>query len=134
MKIRCFVDVDGHIWSINEAGESNFPADIAIDGDVVQVLGERDDQGPGRLVEDEYVLWPSLTALAIALEQEPEPSSDGSVSLQQAVAEAHQRAQSFEVWWVQANKDKPDHYPMSLPMDNAGLWHEQLCDHHLEDS
>lgn len=68
-KIRCFVDVNGFVWSIDEQGRSAHPADIEIVGDTVRVLGVKDDLGPGRLIEDEYQLWPSLTALAAALEK-----------------------------------------------------------------
>jgi hypothetical protein len=72
MKTRCFVDVDGHIWSIDQDGKSKFPSDIQIVGDTVRILGALDDLlGDGRAIDEEYSLWPSLTALAIALEQDP---------------------------------------------------------------
>lgn len=68
MKIRCFIDVNGQVWTINNDGKSNHPSDILIEGDTVLILGVEDDIGPGREVEDEYVVWPSLTALANAIE------------------------------------------------------------------
>ena len=75
MNFRCFVDVDGNVWTINSEGKSAFPADIEIvDGDV-RVLGADDGTG-ARLIEDEYVLWPSLTSLALALEQNITASDD----------------------------------------------------------
>ena len=66
--IRCFIDSNGFVSSIDEYGRSAYPAELEVVGDTVRVLGAKDDLGPGRLVEDEYQLWPSLTALAAALE------------------------------------------------------------------
>ncbi len=40
-------------------------------GDRIRILGAKDDLGPGRLIEDEFVLWPSLTSLAAAIEDQP---------------------------------------------------------------
>jgi hypothetical protein len=68
--IRCFVDQDGNIFSINHDGTSAFPADIEIKGDTVYILGDKDDIGHGREIAEEFTLWPSLTALAKALEPE----------------------------------------------------------------
>jgi len=127
MKIRCFVDVDGHIWSIDLNGKSKFPGDIEIKDSEVWVLGESD--GQGRLIEEEYTLWPSLTDLAMALEQDIKPSENGDVSLEQAVSEAHLNVESFKKSWIKSHEDKPDCYPMFLAKDNAGLWFEQIVDH-----
>lgn len=68
MNTRCFVDVNGHIWSVDQNNKSNFPSDINIDGDTVQILGAEDDFGDGREIEEEYQLWPSLTSLAKVIE------------------------------------------------------------------
>ena len=80
MPNKCFVDVDSNIWLIKKDGTSNFPGDFDIDGDTVRILGahdELDERGVSRLIEDEYVLWPSLRALAMALEpDEPTPITD----------------------------------------------------------
>lgn len=128
MKTRCFVDVNGHIWSINQSGESNFPGDIKIEGNTVLILGAKDDLGDGRPVDEEYQLWQSLTDLAIALEQELPSSNDGSVSLVQAVASVHQQVNSFEKWWISQNAENPDLFPMVLTQDNSGAWFEQIKD------
>lgn len=128
---RCFVDVDGHIWSTNASGESNFPGEIEIIGDTVRVLGTGDGSG-ARLVEDEYQLWPSLTSLAMALELDLPPSVDGSISLDQAIAEAHKQVESFRGYWLRENERNPDHFPLTLPRENAGLWFEQISAHEAE--
>ncbi|WP_045861801.1 hypothetical protein [Teredinibacter purpureus] len=73
MNTRCFVDVDGHIWSINHKGESNFPDDIELTDGTVRILGVKDCLGPGREITEEYQLWPSLTSLAMVLEQDISP-------------------------------------------------------------
>lgn len=131
MKLRCFVCANGHVWTIDHNGETNFPAEIKIEGRNVLVLGAKDDLGPGRAVEEEYQLWDSLTELAIAIEQSPKPSDDGSISLDQAVASAHQQVESFRKWWTGCHAKLPDQYPMVLPEDNAGLWDEQINDHSI---
>jgi hypothetical protein len=126
MKIRCFVDVDGHIWSIDHNGKSNFPGEIQIKTDEVWVLGA--DDGEGQSIDEEYTLWPSLTALAVALEQNPPQSVDGSISLDQAVAEAHVKAESFKSNWLRNNKLSPDRYPLAFPKEDSGLWFEQMAE------
>lgn len=68
-EVRCFVCSEGHIWSVNSSGESNYPLDIEIVGNTVRVLGPKESGGEGRLIVDEYVLWPSLTALAAQIER-----------------------------------------------------------------
>ena len=127
MEIRCFIDVDGHIWSIDKDGKTNFPSEIKIDGEDVLVLGPHD--GEGQFIEETYQLWPSLTSLALAIEQKIQPSIDGSVSLNQAVAEAHIGAEIFKAAWLKGHMEHPDRYPLAFPEDNAGLWREQMADH-----
>lgn len=68
MKTRCFVDVDGFVWSVDSGGETKYPMDTEIIGDRIRVLGESNEID-GREIVDEYVLWPSLTDLASVLEQ-----------------------------------------------------------------
>tara|TARA_Y100001936_G_scaffold238943_1_gene271326 strand:- start:62 stop:271 length:210 start_codon:yes stop_codon:yes gene_type:complete len=68
MKTRCFVDVDGFVWSVDSDGETKYPMDTEIIGDRIRVLGEGNEID-GREIVDEYVLWPSLTDLASVLEQ-----------------------------------------------------------------
>ncbi len=140
MEIRCFVDVDGQIWSINANGESNYPADIEIidDTNTVRILGayENDSESEllsGRLIEDEYTLWPSLTKLALQLEQQPSDfSDDQEMTLDFAVAETFQKVMAFKSEWISSNKDNPDNFPLALPNDNAGTWFEQLANCILE--
>lgn len=66
MKNRCFVDANGHVFTLDANGVSNYPGDIEINERVVRVLGAYDETGQGRLVEAEYRLWPSLTELLAA--------------------------------------------------------------------
>lgn len=126
MNIKCFIDSDGFVWSIDHKGKSNYPQEIRLSGNTVQVLGGFEDEA--RLIEEEYTLHPSLTSLAMAIEQTIRPSSDGAVSLDQAVAEAHLNAEAFKAEWVKQHKENPISYPMSISADNAGIWHEQLVD------
>lgn len=128
--MKCFVCDSGHVWTIDHQGKTNFRAEIKIDGERVLILGERDSTGDdGRLVEAEYVLWPTLTSLAVVLEQDKLSNADGSVSLEQAVAGAYKRINSFEVWWRKNHSIDPERYPMVLTENNAGLWDEQIYEH-----
>ena len=131
-QIRCFVDSDGHIWSINEKGESNFPGKIEVGATTVKILGAEDAPG-SHLIKEEYPLWASLTDLAMALEQEIPESEDGSINLDQAVAEAHQQAESFRRYWLKGNERSPECFPMVLPASNAGIWFEQIAGHEPEE-
>jgi hypothetical protein len=126
MNVRCFVDVDGYVWSIDHNGKSNFPHEIELRGDTVLVLGDFD--GGARLIEEEYTLHPSLTALSMCIEQTYLPSCDGSVSLDQAVAEVHLQAEAFKADWLKLHEKSPAEYPMSIGADNAGIWFEQIME------
>jgi len=70
MAIRCFVDQDGNIYSINENDTTAYPMDTEIFGDEIRVLGARDCLGEGREIVDQFQIWPSLTELAKTLEPE----------------------------------------------------------------
>jgi hypothetical protein len=126
--------VDGNIWLVKESGDCNYPADIEILGNTVRVLGPKDELGEGRLIEEEYELWPSLMSLAMAIEHSPGSSADGSISLAQAVASAHEQVCSFEKMWIKANSKSPSNYPMVLEANNAGIWFEQIVEHSIEAS
>lgn len=56
------------MWSVNSEGKTKYPMDTEIIGDRILVLGEG-NQIDGREIVDEYILWPSLTELASALER-----------------------------------------------------------------
>lgn len=126
MKIRCFVCANGHVWTINHEGQTNYPADIRLVGDTVQILGESDDLGPGRAIEGEYQLWNSLTELALCIEYRTSPVNDNGVSLEQAVSEELHKVIRFEKEWVLNHAERPEQYPMVIPRDNAGVWFEQI--------
>lgn len=150
--MKYFVDENGIAWSVKPNGETNHPSEIKVHGDTVTVISEFISRGSftvnpelkalgvtsmkyKKMDEDQnrdYPLYDSLTALAMATEQSPAPSEDGSVSLEQAVADAHQQAESFRKHWLENNAKEPEFFPMVLPVDNAGLWHEQITGHDLE--
>lgn len=68
--VRCFIDVNGMVWVLDSQGNSNYPAFTNIEGDTIQILGEKDDMEPGRSVEDEYTIHSSLLSLSQAIEPE----------------------------------------------------------------
>lgn len=123
-----FIDDNGQIWSINQHGESNHPKKLLIEGDRVSVLGDCDGE-PGAPIDDTFVLHPTLMSLAIAIEHTPAPSEDGSVNIEQAVADGYQRITSFHEYWLDMNSRYPEEFPLKFERDNAGLWNEQMNDH-----
>jgi len=69
---KYFVCQDGVIWSVYDDVRSNYPADIKVVDNKVQLLGEYDGKpGPEtpRLIVDEFDLWESLVALSYAIEK-----------------------------------------------------------------
>ncbi|MBF4374443.1 hypothetical protein [Vibrio anguillarum] len=55
-------------------------------------------------------------------------AQDGSITLEQAVSEAHYRVEAFRNFWLAKHKEEPQHFPLVLAADNSGLWHEQITD------
>ncbi|MFC3150597.1 hypothetical protein ACFOEK_06145 [Litoribrevibacter euphylliae] len=102
MKIRCFVDSEGHVWTIDANGNSNHPKTIELTQNTVRILGV------GGEVLNEYQLWNSLTALALHIEQKWEDydSPDGiSVSLEQVVTEFYHKVYAFEQYMVRESNE-----------------------------
>ena len=53
------------------------------------------------------------------------------MSVDQFVAEEHERLEGFRQAWHSANKINPVQFPMSLPKSNWGLWGEMANDYEL---
>lgn len=58
----------------------------------------------------------------------PDPDQ---MSVDQFVAEEHERLEGFRQAWHVANKINPVQFPMSLPKSNWGLWGEMANDYEL---
>lgn len=101
---------------------------------VVHILGPLDDSHDGdsstagRLIEEEYCLWSSIVDLAIAIERPP-TSDDGNLTLEQAVSEQLHIIQNFKAKYLAENRVNPNMFPLTLPIDNAGSWFEQMMEH-----
>lgn len=138
---RYFVCDDGIIWSLYSNGESNFPHTIKVEeagtavnpstGEALtysQVLwlGSSDDN-ESRPIEGEFVLHNSLMELALEIEK---PHSDDSsvVTLDEVVHQGIQQVLSFKHSYIMGNKTNPDHYPLTQPVSNSGVWFEQMFD------
>lgn len=65
--LRYFVDHEGVIWTIYPNNSTNFPGRVHINQQRVQHLGDIPGENAGEVI-NEYVLWPSLNRLAMALE------------------------------------------------------------------
>lgn len=147
--MRYFIDSDKAVWTIDDNGQCNYPGLVKVEGDVVEIVAKHQEQKAGvdpvlakhgvtvmtfseKQLSGETVSYPlfdSLMALSLAQECNPAKSDDGSLSMERAVYEVHQQAESFKRWWSERNKENPDFFPMSLPSDNAGLWFEQIFEH-----
>lgn len=128
---RYFIDDQNQIWSVDDEGQSRYPAHIFVTQDRVEVLGEREKDG--FVIDQVFVLHASLTDLALAIEHTPTPSEDGSVSLDVAVAENLHRVMAFRSFWLTGHEKTPDHFPLVFDEDNAGSWNEQIQDFSLSD-
>jgi hypothetical protein len=51
-----------------------------------------------------------------------------AVTLESFVQQELERVKSFKVWYEGQNKINPEHYPLTIPEDNAGVWDEMLAD------
>lgn len=49
-----------------------------------------------------------------------------AVSLDQFIPEQRRRLELFETWWRAQNAVNPEHFPLSIPDDDAGTWDEHL--------
>ncbi len=39
-----------------------------------------------------------------------------------------QRIQLFKAWYTKQHENNPEHFPLSIPADNSGVWWEMLTD------
>ncbi|WP_415913279.1 hypothetical protein [Neptuniibacter sp. QD37_11] len=114
-----FADENGAIYHITADGAHNYPTTLAsvLVKDGVVTLVNKEGQATA-----DYKLWQSLTALAASIE----PEGDGSVSLDDAVAELHTEIERFKAYWIKNNELTPEDFPLRFPADNAGAWAEQF--------
>lgn len=89
MGMKYFINEDGHIWSINAAGESNFPGAVKVQDDRVLILGP--DNDGGHEIREEYVLYRSLRAIVDILE----PASIPKESFREELG--HNRLNAVEI-------------------------------------
>ncbi|HFG7030911.1 TPA: hypothetical protein ACGIK9_003411 [Acinetobacter baumannii] len=115
-----FVDVNGVIYSISEDGRSNHPGKLRVENNKVFVL---DSDGS---VLDEYQLWDSLLSLAVAIEGDSGDNHSGPLHINQAINQMHYAVDSFKNTWMNGHKQNPEHFPLTLPEDNSGIFFEQL--------
>lgn len=125
--MKYFVDQNGLIAWVDEQGKSNHPAianhqqNYSVSGQNIIFLSQ--DKG----VEDEYVLWDSLTALAVAIENPAIPSVHEPLKIDTAVAMAHKSLEQFRTDWHNGHKDNPENYPLTIESNNTGVIFEQMA-------
>lgn len=133
MNISCFIDDKGFIWSIDQEGLSNYPQPFAIVNDYSKtgksVCVYKTEENGDQVLIHEFVLYRSIIELGIAVELGANKRDESSVSLEEAVTEALNNALSFKESWMVGNASSPDQYPLSMPYDDSGLWHELIYSH-----
>lgn len=127
-----FVCTDGVIWTaFSNHGKfsTNMDAKIDIadsrDGTYkeVRILAKDGDE---TVIHDEYVLWPSIIDLAIAIEKEPIDPENEVMTLDEAIIEAHEQVSRFKKKYLQGVEENPEYYPIQVERGNAGTWFEQI--------
>jgi len=48
--------------------------------------------------------------------------------INQFAIDERQRLENFVAWYKSKAKENPEQYPLELPEDNEGLWHEMFAD------
>lgn len=126
--MKYFSDADGLIAWIDDQGVSNLPVLVkgelqgVIDGNTLRLIAMDGS------VEEEYQLWGSLIALALAIEAQL-PSiiaHDHPIHLDTAAEIAHQRIERFRLDWHKGFKENPNGYPLELEANNSGVYFEQM--------
>lgn len=118
--MKFFIDINGIIFNISKNGKCNHPAEIKVESDKIHIL---DGEG---FISDTYTLWDSLHSLAVAISPKVELDVGDQLSLHDAIEELHQSTEKFREEWLEGHKNKPEHYPLSMPSDNVGLFTEQF--------
>lgn len=125
--MKYFVDQNGLIAWVNDEGQSNHPAisnhqqKFSLTDQYIIFLSSDD------CVNDEYVLWDNLTALAVAIENPAKHSVHEALEIDTAVAMAHKSLEQFRTDWHNGHKDNPENYPLAIESNNTGVIFEQMA-------
>ena len=58
--------------------------------------------------------------------EEVKDKSSGVVTLDKFITQEERRIMLFRKWWILQNAENPEHFPMEMPVENAGVWNEML--------
>lgn len=126
--MRYFVELNGLICWVKENGESNHPV-IAKNEQVSKVDGNKiiflSSVGA---IQDEFLLWDSLTSLAVSIEQAVNVDPDASLHIDTAVAMAHTKIEKFRSDWYNGHAINKEGYPLSIESNNTGIFFEQIAE------
>jgi len=56
-----------------------------------------------------------------------------NVKLEDFMKEVRKSVESFEKDWLANHRENPEHYPLEISEENAGVWYEFLMDHLMND-
>lgn len=125
--MKYFVDQNGLIAWVNDKGKSNHPSIVNNHQNFTLSEQRISFLTPDKGIADEYVLWDSLTALAVAIENPAKYSADEALGIDTAVAMAHKSLEQFRTDWHNGHKDNPDNYPLAIESNNTGVIFEQMA-------
>lgn len=125
--MKYFVDSNGIICWINELGQSNHPA-IAMHGQSVHIKnGKLQFLNTDNTVDDEYVIWDSLIALAIAIEEAELQPTGNAMHIDAAALIAHKSIETFRTDWHKGHISHKENYPLVIEEGNIGIYFEQMA-------
>jgi ABC-type histidine transport system ATPase subunit len=126
--MKHFADLNGLICWVKENGESNHPA-ITSGEQVAKIEGNKilfiKSDGS---IQDEFILWDHLTALAAAIERPIHVDPNDSLHIDTAVAIAHSKIEKFRSDWHSGHIANTECYPLSIESENTGIFFEQMFD------
>lgn len=126
--MKYFADVNGLIATIDDQGQCNLPSlqlehlSIRINADESQVDLIKDD---GEIIES-YNLWDNIVSLAVAIHGKVDANPKGELSIDTAVAIAHQSIEQYKQDWYKGMVEYPEFYSKTLPENNCGVFFEQM--------
>ena len=123
--MKYFADENGVVWTVFADGSTNNPNNPNILEGKVEFLDRE------LTVIFEAKLYTSMVELAIDLEYPDQESDPDFVTLDEAIGENLRTVVDFRKEWLKSYEGEPEYYPMRLPRDNAGSYHEQISNHSI---
>lgn len=121
--MKCFICSEGHVWTIRDSdGHCNYPGTVEVVGDKVCVVERMDDNYlNGRVIKEEFILYPSLLALSQAIDAQN--CQEWTQTLDKFVHQQFRRLIAFRMNWLNNHAQSPEEWPAVMREQD---WLEQL--------